>query len=598
MASPHTYKIEMDLETSTKTKQALSELRQSLGESGENLDEMVNAYKQLSKQVDDHEVLEKEVNKTFNKRISLYDKEIDSLIKELETKKDLSDAEKADLKAKIKQLDTQKKQLKIKQSEFKQERLQEKIDKSRRGIGAEILKNLKEQVSQSKLMQTLTDKELKTRTKIAKLIAKGTGALAKGGAVIGKGLGVAGAVGGALVGGAMAGAEQQADKERALQSLKSGIDPAVVDSVFIKSGADYSSIVNAINSLADVTKDAGLLTQGAVLELQNPGIGKLLLSTKNGSEGNISKLNNAIMQIKKQTGIQDMTGALEASTKARSVTRGQITQTQYLQAYASLSQAGIDEESINRIISKIASKKGDFIDNFNNADISAMVYDKQLRNRINNSDLSIQKLDLNKSSEASSAQSITEKLRAFELKKNEILVKMLPVAEKVLEDIEPIFSGDMLDKIADGLVKLFTTALPLLGPILEALQPVLDLLEPVLNLLQPVVEWLAKISSNFVQNFIVPIVTRLADAIKEAINPFNDGESLPQKAQGGLVTVPSICGESGPELVLPLNNPGRTQSIINNYTNTNTFNMTGTQTPLSLSQAISNNRFIRHASTF
>ena len=43
-----------------------------------------------------------------------------------------------------------------------------------------------------------------------------------------------------------------------------------------------------------------------------------------------------------------------------------------------------------------------------------------------------EELDLNKENESSTAQSTAEKLRAFELKKNELLVKFLPVVESVV----------------------------------------------------------------------------------------------------------------------------------------------------------------------
>ncbi len=588
----HTYKIDLELETTAKSRVALADFRKSISEANGDLDAIEASYNNIAKSIDDATSLEKEMNRQYSDRISSNNRLIEQYAKELETNKELTEDARSMLKNLIKQRGEDNKRLKIRMSEFKQARLQEKIEKSKRGIAAEILKGIKEQVKQTKLMQTLTDKELKTRTKIAKIIADSAKISAKGVKAAGKVIGGGAAIGGALIGGAIAGAEEQASKERALQSLKSGIDPSVVESVYIKSGADYSSIVNAINSLADVTKDAGMLTQGAVLELQNPGIGKLLLSTKGGSEGNISKLNAAILQIKKQTGIQDISGAIEASTKARSVTQGKVSQTEYLQAYASLSQAGIDEESINRIIRRISEKSGDFIENFNKADIASMVYDRQLRNRINNSDLGIEKLDLSKASESSPAQNIVEKLREFELKKNEILVKMLPVAEKILASLEPMLSSDMIGKIADGFVKLFTSVLPLLGPIMEALQPVLDLLEPILKMLQPVIEWLVKISTDFVRNFVTPMINKLVEILKENI-PMLGG--IAEKAQGGLVTSPSICGEAGPELVLPLSNPSRAQSIVNNYTNTNNFSLSGPQTALSISQQISNNRFVKHA---
>jgi SLT domain-containing protein len=72
--------------------------------------------------------------------------------------------------------------------------------------------------------------------------------------------------------------------------------------------------------------------------------------------------------------------------------------------------------------------------------------------------------------------------------------------------------------------------------------------------------------------------------------------SMSHYAQGGLVTAPSICGEAGPELVIPLDNSraGRASQIINNYNTTQSFNMQSNQsTPLAFSQAIGQNRFIK-----
>ena len=74
-----------------------------------------------------------------------------------------------------------------------------------------------------------------------------------------------------------------------------------------------------------------------------------------------------------------------------------------------------------------------------------------------------------------------------------------------------------------------------------------------------------------------------------------------QNAQRGLITSPSIVGEAGPELVLPLDysRAGRTSQIINNYTTTQSFNLSSAQnTPLALASAVGQNRFVQRTKVF
>ena len=214
-----------------------------------------------------------------------------------------------------------------------------------------------------------------------------------------------------------------------------------------------------------------------------------------------------------------------------------------------------------------------------------------MKNRLANTQLGLEKLDLNKESESSSAQSTAEKLRAFELKKNELLVKFLPVVESVVESLSNVLQGDGVKKVADGLVSLFTSVFPLLTTVLELLSPILEPLGKVIG-------WLAKMATDFIGEFVKPLVMRVKDAIVAALDPFSDDDEPAggQKAQGGIVTAPSLVGEAGPELVLPLDysRAGRTSQIIQNFNTNQSFNMASNQqTPLAFSQAVGNNRFVK-----
>lgn len=74
--------------------------------------------------------------------------------------------------------------------------------------------------------------------------------------------------------------------------------------------------------------------------------------------------------------------------------------------------------------------------------------------------------------------------------------------------------------------------------------------------------------------------------------------ALGLNAQGGIVNSPSLCGEAGPELVLPLDNSrsGRASQIINNFNTSQNFNMASNQTtPLAFAQAVGMNKFVRRS---
>lgn len=572
----HQYRINLDISSSQASKQALKELQTAFADGNSSINELNNSYATLSKYTQDQVILEKQYNKVIAQRLSEKDKEIDKLNAEkvaIAANTKLTEQQKQEMIAlkdnEIKRLEADKKYIKAKEKEAKLLAKMNKLFHTNLDETSKSFKIVKGVVSMQEKLNKLIGKESTLRKAATKAAQVGM-----------KGLKVAGGVTGALVGGAMASAGSLAEKEKALSSLKNGIDPSLVDEVYIKSGADFPSIVQALNTMTDVTKDTGSLVQGAVLELQNPGAGKMLLSGTQRSSSDIQILTNAIAQIKKQTGTQDISAAIEAASRSRLVTNGDISQLEYIQAYSALAQQGLDEEKINRILRHASSMEGNFLDNLNKMDLSKFVYGQD-KTRLSNVDLGLEKIDINKEQETSSAQSMVEKLRQFELKKDELMMRFMEPAVKIM----------------------------------EALEPVINIAVDIIEKLAPVVKWLAGIASNFVQNFVMPIVNKIAEvlpnvkdtydrarerdkAIWEGIKGFFSGG---QNAQGGVITSPSIVGEAGPELVLPLDysRAGRTSQIINNFNTTQSFNLAPAQnTPLALASAVGQNRFVQRTKVF
>lgn len=736
------YNIELKLSGNKVNKAVLDELNNSFDglddkikkTTEESLRDLNASFDKLLQSTKDVNVLESKYGEVIDDNVSKIKSEIDTL----EAKKvaiasntELTEKQK---EAAIKILETQIKQknkdvelLKLERAKAKARVAEKKFLGSKFNTESKLVKLHQKAVELQVKMNNLLAKESKLKSAalgVAKVGKKVGSAGLKVGKVALKGIGMAGMAAGALGGAAIAAAGDQVEKEKALKSLKSGIDPTIADKVYVQTGADYNSIVSAINALSKVTKDSGQLIQGAVLEIQNPGIGKMLLSTSMSGTGNLGNLKSHIDQIKKQTGSQDLTQALEASTKSRAVTTGRVNQTEYIQAYAALEAQGLDEETISRVINKVSTQKGDFIENLNKTDLSRYGKDAQERVRLSKANLGLEKLN-NKEVEKTSAEKIQEKMRELNLKKDELLVKILPLADKLLSAIKPAIFDKLINivvKLANAITPALENLLTILEPLMDAVMPVIDdLLAPLLkwysgfqkelieNVLKPVLEWLKttgmpaliqifkaiphlpqilldgikwwwKKIKNFPQTIIDGICTlggfikesiidpigtkiseaweslkswvlekwenvktffnglldikdKIVEAIKEAtidkvtgfaknvadgitgafdtfanevktaqdtvVKFYKDpGSVLGLNAQGGIVNTPTIAGEAGPELVLPLDNSrsGRASQIINNFNTNQNFNMTNNQTtPLAFAQAVGMNKFVRRS---
>lgn len=703
------YNIELKLTGSKVNKAVLDELNQSFDgldnkikkTTDESLRDLNASFDKLLQNTEDVNELESQYGKVIDDNIDKIKSEIDALeakkvniAANTELTEKQRDAAIQILETQIKQKKQDVELLKLERAKAKARIAEKKFLGDKFNTESKLVKLHQKAIELQIKMNNLLAKESKLKSAalgVAKVGKKVGSAGLKAGKVALKGIGMAGMAVGALGGAAIAATGDRVEKEKALKSLKSGIDPTIADRVYTQTGADYTTIVSAINALSKVTRDSGQLIQGAVLEIQNPGIGKMLLSTSMSGTGNLSNLKNHIDQIKKQTGSQDLTQALEASTKSRAVTKGRVSQTEYIQAYAALEAQGLDEETISRIINKVSAQKGNFIENLNKTDLSRYGKDAQERIRLGKANLGLEKLN-DKEVEKTSAEKIQEKMRELSLKKDELLVKLLPIAEKLISAIKPAIFDKLINvvvKLADAITPALENLLTILEPLIDAVMPVIDeLLTPLLkwysdvqkklieNVLKPVLEWLKttgfpalieifkaiphlpqilldgikwwwekikdfpsaigtkvseaweslktwiddtwnsvkkwadelwqSIKDKFTEfkNTIINLPSEIGYKIANFLSPFTSDDDNVKPiitgaaAQGGIVNSPTIAGEAGPELVLPLDNSrsGRASQIINNFNTNQNFNMTNNQTtPLAFAQAVGMNKFVRRS---
>lgn len=543
------YNIDLKLTSDSANKAVLDELNKSFKgidnqvkkTTEESLRDLNTSFDRLLQSTDDLNVLEKQYGKVVDDNVGKLKSEIDALEAKKVKIANNTDLTEKQRDAAIKILETsikQKKQetelLKIEKAKAKARVLEKKYLGNKFNTESKLVKLHQKAVELQTKMNNLLQRESKLKTaalKAGKVAGKVGKAGLKAGGLALKGVGLAGAAIGAIGGAAIAAVGDQAAKEKALKSLKSGIDPTIADRVYVQTGADYNAIVSAINSLSKVTKDSGQLIQGAVLEIQNPGIGRMLLSTSMSGTGNLSNLKSHIDQIKKQTGSQDLTAALEASTKSRAVTHGRTSQTEYIQAYAALEAQGLDEETINRVINKVSSQKGDFIENLNKTDLSQYGKDAQERIRLGKANLGLEKLN-NNEVEKSTAEKVQEQMRKLSLKKDELLVKILPLVNKLLDALKP----ELLDKLIDVVVKLGDALEPALENLLSLLEPLIDAVMPLIDgLIIPLLKWYNNVQKKLIENVLKPALEWLKNTGMPAlVETFKAIPHLPQMLSDGI----------------------------------------------------------------
>lgn len=610
MANNHVYSIDLDISTPASSKEALKQLQTAFTNSNNSMRELNNTYAELAKHTKDTTELEKQYSKVVAKRLSDRDDEIEKLKAEkvaIAANRDLTAAQKKEaiaLKdAEIERLEADKKYIKAKEKEAK---LLAKINKM-------FHKNLDENSKSFKLAKNMVAMQSKLNALLGKesKLRKAAGkAMQIGGKVAKVGLGVAGAAAGAAAAigsAAVAGAEKTDQKARAMRSLKAGVRESVLDEIYVKTGADYSVIVDAINRIYGLVHNDQQVEKFAIAEIENPGLGRLLAQqTKIDTDFDYR---NAINQIRKSTGIQDTSAIIEAASNSRAVKNNQLSQFEHMQATAALTQAGIDPETAERIITHVARNKGNqsFTDAFNSTDLSKLVWDQGLKNTLRNANIKLDDIDFTKEGleetpQQKAARQTAEELRRFELEKDKMLAVILP-------GVLPLMKAML--QLAKTMMP---NALNILGNILEGMGTVVEWIEhsPLmenkgLGLSLQYAGDQMKMAAEEMQNVMDDMIPSYEDNMDKIarnkwriskIQEKNKKLAGGQNAQGGIVTAPAIVGEAGPELVLPLDHSraGRASQIINNFNTSQTFNMSANQqTPLAFASAVGRNRFVIRA---
>jgi hypothetical protein len=352
----------------------------------------------------------------------------------------------------------------------------------------------------------------------------------------------------------------------------------------IETGADTNAIVDAVNRVTSTLKGSTNedVVTAAKAELEFPGAAALFqASTREGRRGKeYERLNERLRLLQQKTGV-NLGDAMDAARRSR-LGGNRWSQMQYVTAYAALQGSSAfagNQEAMERALNAFLRKADpskDLGEQLKAFKWDAYVWRAQDKNAVRRGIESIPGFALSSvvkeggmTTLPTSAETTAMKLREMQLKKDELLLKFVPIASKLMDKLAALIENGTIDKLADALVGL--------------------------------VEWLANRLGDLaslgatIGKGVASAVAGIGNFIKgEDKRPTDESRSTTQKSNGGIAFGRSIVGERGPELVIPLDyaRSGRAAQVVQNFTQT--FNMAGNQTTgQSLGQAVRRGSFGR-----
>lgn len=526
--------------------------------------------------------------------------------------KDVIDATDDELSAIMKKNREMRATLKLSQSEAKLIQAQAKQNKTLSTYIKSDLKAIKDKIAlQLKFIQTLktTEGRYKALKAAAAKIGAGTAKLAKAGAVGGIGLlGGALAVGGMAVSGANSMVEREQEANRIKSSMSKEEKQQLLGDLYMQTGADYTTIVDAINRVTSVLGSgakADDLAQATVAEIKYPGAAAMFRqqTTAAPTAQNFLMYQNRMKAIQGATGasVDQIQGATEKIANMRQSSFSNASMTDLLALYAGLQNSGAydTQEELDRAFNSFVrsqknSKDGVF-EHAKSFDWQKRAYGATNRQQVQ---VALGNMDWNALESAAKTESTeitktdaektAQKMRELEEKRNQVLMKLVEGLSPVLEAIDT----KELSAFFDSMIKIVKDLAPAFGELTSLMLKIFKDIQPYLSkLVQFMSESLVK---------MIDAVNALYEGIKNSslakylFDGDDDGVSGMARANGGVVSMPSIAGERGAEMVVPLDysrqSRGRelTQNL-NQY-----FNMAGNETTvMSLSQAVKSRDFTR-----
>lgn len=604
----------LNFESANQTLADLERQMNELAESGEDATEQMKAFDRASNKayaeleraavrlnhsISESGRLQRERIKELEQEKAALDKtvegkararEIDKALKDL--RRQVVDVSDDELSAMIKQNVQARARIKLMQQTAKQQKTEQKQQKTLLQLIKEDLKPLKEKIA----LQKEFIKSLKTtegRMHALKRVAKG--AMSVGGAAL-KGAGVV--AGGLMaVGGmAVASANKFVDREREADRLKisgSREDKVnLISDLYANTGADDTSIVDAINRvytvLGNLSRDE--IIEAATAEIKMPGAAALFRqqNTNPVSAKDFTAYFNRLRGIQGATGAtrEQITSSSDYIANLRQSSFTNASETDLQSLYLALQNSGAfdtDEELQRAFTSFVRKQKDSGVDVFtlakqwqNNGNWTRTAYGNtnktQAANAIKNLDFAkmgeLSRVTDYHAPEETASEKTARQMRQLEALKDKLLIQ-------VLESIQDTIKEDELKALISGALDLIKLLVKFLIPVIREITPYVGkLIRFIIERIGALAEYTAAIkeqNKKQAERQVEAAQSKSPAAIIAARSGFDHAMKF---ANGGITSLPSICGEAGfPEAVIPLDpsRSGRAAQIMQQVSQT--FNM-------------------------
>jgi hypothetical protein len=533
-------------------------------------------------------------------------REIDKEIKEI--RKQVVDMSDEDLKAAQNANVQARARLKIMQNEAKQQKTQAKQQKTLKQLIADDLKPLRDKIkAQKEFIQSLKTTEgrynaLKKASKTA--FSVGKTALKGAGIAAGLALGAVGAVIGS--------GENQVAREEQVNRIKAGSSRGakrqLMEDVFVDAGGSNDEVVDAINRVYSVLgKDASLedVRTAAAMELKYPGLTKMFLQQNVGKVG----ASDYVAAANRTRATQEYSGATKEQIQSASDYVSNLRQNKFTNAsqmelrdlYLALQGSGgfDSDEELQRAFNDFVR-----VQMQSNQDVFTLAKQWQeegrwIRTAYGNTNKTqaanaIQNIDFRMlatnhritdyTNRDTAADSAAKTARRVSLLKDQVLLQ-------ILQGLEPFLKSGALQKLITMVMDMIQS---------ETFQNILKMISELLNMIIDLVAKIVKVVSPFTKQAVDATVSGARTIINyissngkgemETIETSGGTITVPKRpapqvgvsgqarANGGIASMPSVFGEAGPEIAIPLDpaRDGRAQQL-SAYV-TNNFNMSGNET--------------------
>lgn len=514
------------------------------------------------------------------------DKEIAGIRKQVV---DVSDDE---LSAMIKQNVQARARIKLMQQTAKQQKTEQKQQKTLLQLIKEDLKPLQEKLKlQKEFLASLKSQE--GRYLALKKAAKG--AMSVGGAAL-KGAGVV--AGGLMAVGGMAVAsankfvdrEREADRLKISGSRKDKVD--IIGDLYAKTGADDTSIVDAINRvytvLGNISREE--IIEAATAEIRMPGAAALFRqqNTNPVSAKDFTAYFNRLRGIQGATGAtrEQITSSSDYIANLRQSSFTNASETDLQSLYLALQNSGAfdtDEELQRAFTSFVRKQKDSGVDVFTLAKqwqdngnwtrtAEGNTNRTQAANAIKNLDFvrigELSKVSDYDAPEETASEKTARQMRQLETLKDKLLIQ-------VLQTIQETFNENELKAFISGALDLIKLMVEFFVPIIKKIMPYVEkLVRAILDKIGALAEYTAAIKEQNKKQAERQVEAAQNKSTAATIAYRGGLDHAMKYANGGITSLPSICGEAGfPEAVIPLDpsRSGRAAQIMQQVSQT--FNM-------------------------